>query len=77
MLHVSDELWLRNDIQFPRLISEILAVVTITDEEMRELCDSMDLDETQVKSLMDRAGEEWEQIKMDILQGAPDEARST
>lgn len=59
----SDDLWLRDDIQFPRLISEIAANFRINGEEYVDLKDSMSLDDTQINELFKRAEKAWEQAK--------------
>lgn len=59
-------LWERNDIQFPRLIAEINATVELTKRQRTELCESMDLEPSDIDELFDRADEEWERIKSEI-----------
>ncbi len=53
--------WDTNSIQFPRLLAEVWAVLEY--EQYRELAVSMDLSEDEVRSLFQRADEEWEAIK--------------
>jgi len=55
--------WNDNSVQFPRLISEIFSTVNISDESMDGLCESMDLTESEVQEIVDRAHAEWEIIK--------------
>jgi hypothetical protein len=47
-------------IQFPRLIAEINATQML---DMKALCESMDLEPSDVDELFDRAEEEWERVK--------------
>ena len=58
---VSD-LWERNDIQFPRLISEIIAA-GVPDACWEEVVNSMDITYEELNELQDRAQKEWERIK--------------
>lgn len=55
--------WERNDIQFPRLLAEIVA--TQADLDIPGLATSMDLTAEQVNELFDRAQSEWEKIKVE------------
>jgi hypothetical protein len=57
-----DENWLNNDIQFPRLISELEQVGAFTDAVVSELESSMDLDKSQICQLIDRAQSVWDDI---------------
>ena len=52
--------WASNMIQFPRLISEIVATQNL---DMESLCESMDLEQSDIDELFDRAQSEWETIK--------------
>ena len=56
------EKWERNDIQFPRLLSEIWAV-GLTPGQMRDLAESMDLDAADIEELFERAEEIFEGLK--------------
>jgi hypothetical protein len=58
-----DENWKNNDIQFPRLLAEILAVGALTPQQMGAICESMDLDAHEVNEIFDRAERVWEEIK--------------
>ena len=60
---MSDKLWKRDDIQFPRLLSEIDANVMITPGDFEALCASMDLTKDEVHELFDRAHEAWAKAK--------------
>ncbi len=68
-------LWDRDDIQFPRLLAEILA--TQENLDMSALAESMDLSVEEVSSLFDRADKAWETIKAEAcpvqssLEGEP------
>lgn len=55
--------WGRNDVQFPRLISEINSCVALTTEQVRSLCESMDLTVEELDELFDRADVVWQAIK--------------
>ena len=59
---MSNDLWDRDDIQFPRLLAEIKAV-GLTGRQMDELRASMDLDSNQIHELLDRAEETFEAVK--------------
>lgn len=53
--------WGRDGIQFPRLLAELWGVVT--DEQISQLCESMDLVPGDIDELFQRANAEWERIK--------------
>ena len=53
--------WENNNIQFPRLLAEIVA--TQCNLDFAALCESMDLTVDEVDELFDRAQMEWEIIK--------------
>lgn len=55
-----NQVWEDNRIQFPRLISEIMATQFL---DLEQLAESMDLTIDEVNELFDRASEEWESIK--------------
>ena len=55
--------WNDDAIQFPRLLAEIRANVEFTPEQMRSLCDSMDLEVQQIEELLERADLAFEKIK--------------
>jgi hypothetical protein len=55
--------WEKDEIQFPRLISEILATIEITNEDWAQLRDSMDLEDDDLQELFNRAQNKWEIIK--------------
>ena len=57
--------WERNDYQFPRLLSEIMASGCLTEEAWNTLLASMDLESNQLKELFNRAQTAWEQIVAD------------
>ena len=54
--------WNHNELQFCRLLSEI-AAVGLTNEQMKGLCESMDLQEQDIYELLDRAQNSFEQFK--------------
>ena len=55
--------WKNNAIQFPRLIAELEAVGAFTPEVMRDLRESMDLEDENISEIVDRAQVEWEKAK--------------
>lgn len=65
--------WDRDDYQFPRLLSEILAV-GLTDEQLKALSESMGLGLREIDSLFDRAEAAWEEVKKHTV---PTLARTT
>lgn len=60
---MSKSTWDNNNIQFPRLIDELQAVGAITNTVMKDLCESMDLQPSQIDELLERAQLEWEIVK--------------
>ena len=58
-----DKNWKNNDIQFPRLLAEMVAAGIPTEAQMQEICESMDLLPDQVDDILDRAQEVWDDIK--------------
>ena len=56
-------LWDRDEIQFPRLICEILATIEITDLDWANLREAMDLEDEELESLFTRAQVAWEKAK--------------
>ena len=55
--------WRNNQIQYPRLIAELQMVGAFSNEVISEVADSMDLDTSEVHTLIDRACNEWDAIK--------------
>ena len=60
---MAKDLWEYNHIQFPRLLSEIMACVDISEKNWTELEESMDLSRDEILELFNRAQEDWESIK--------------
>jgi hypothetical protein len=60
---MSNQNWRNNRIQFPRLLAEIMGTVEFTTKQRQALCETMDLDWSDICELFDRADEEWQQIK--------------
>ena len=60
-------LWQRNDIQYPRLIAEILASGALDDKLRTAICDSMDLQPNNLQDLLTRAQHDWTTIKKTVL----------
>jgi len=52
-----------NDIQFPRLISELQAAGAFTPGVVKALEDSMDLGEAKIFEIVERSDKVWEWIK--------------
>lgn len=61
------ERWSKNSIQFPRLLSEIIAV-GLTEEQWDGLLASMDLTSGELSELFDRAQNRWKQIVEDLTE---------
>lgn len=55
--------WSNDDIQFPRLLSEIYSTISFSDEEWDDLCLSMDLDREQIHEVFERADATWQDLK--------------
>ena len=62
-------LWVRDDIQFPRLLAEIYGVGLSAKQE-RDLMKSMDLTREEIYDLLERADKQWEQDKADAERDA-------
>lgn len=58
-------IWERNEVQFPRLLSE--AAMVLTTEQYEEIAQSMDLTLDEVTSLFERAERAWDNIKKERL----------
>lgn len=56
-------LWKCNSVQFPRLLSEIMASGCLTEEAWDTLLKEMDLESDELSELFDRAQTEWEAVK--------------
>lgn len=59
--------WFDNSVQFPRLLSEILSVMSISEEDWTALSESMNLDIPEINELFNRACREWETIKENVF----------
>jgi hypothetical protein len=59
--------WQRNEIQFPRLLAEIMAAGAIDENAWTAICQSMDLQTEELRELFDRAQTDWDQIKSNSL----------
>lgn len=57
---MSDQNWLNNAIQFPRLLAEIAATQSL---DLQALAESMDVTIEELNDLFDRANNAWEDIK--------------
>lgn len=62
--------WENDAVQFPRLLAEISAI-GLSGEQVLCLCDSMDLEPTQIKELLTRADEAFDDIKSNIKTPSP------
>lgn len=58
----TSEVWENNNVQFPRLLAEILAI-GLTPRQFADLSKSMDLNSEDIKALLYRAEKRWEAIK--------------
>lgn len=59
-------LWQKNKFQFPRLIEEAEAAGAFTPDILTLMSDSMDLEVDRIKELIERARDEFEQIKSNL-----------
>jgi hypothetical protein len=59
--------WPNNNIQYPRLIAEIVAAGLLTKNARKLICDFMDLKPDQLTELCDRAEADWIQIKATVF----------
>jgi hypothetical protein len=59
------EIWKNDDVQFPRLLSEILAA-GLPEETLEQLCNSMDLQKSEIFEILERADRKFEQIKNEL-----------
>jgi hypothetical protein len=66
-----DERWKSNDIQFPRLLSEIRAL-GLQEGHWDSLCMEMDITSDQLEELFTRADHAWEAIKAKTCPPPPD-----
>jgi len=67
LLEPNSSPWQRNDVQFPRLLAEIMASGAIDENALTTIRESMDLQTEELQELFDRAQTEWEQIKTSAL----------
>lgn len=56
-----ESLWDNNEIQFARLLCELVAACD--DLKLRDVCESMDLSQDELNELFDRAETVWEACK--------------
>jgi hypothetical protein len=61
-------LWNRDDVQFPRLISEIMAV-GVSEKMEKQLAIEMNVEPEQVRELFERAQDAWEKHKKALREG--------
>lgn len=64
----SKDNWRNNDIQFPRLLSEIWAV-GLTAKQVRTLRAAMDLSGSEINRIFNRADKVWQKIKERTIRG--------
>jgi hypothetical protein len=57
------DLWYRDEVQFARLICEIVANVDMDVLDFKAIAESMDLSEKDLQGLFDRANNSWENVK--------------
>lgn len=60
-----DDVWLRDDIQFPRLLSEIHAV-GLTKKQEKQICESMDIHLQGLYEILGRADVAFDRIKAGV-----------
>jgi len=60
-------LWEQNDLQYPRLIAEIIAAGALDENARILICESMDLEPAQLTELLDRAETDWTRIKQSMF----------
>ena len=65
---VRASVWNDNELQFARLICELVA--NVSNLEFEATCESMDLQADELQSLYDRANEVWERAKVEITDGS-------
>lgn len=58
------DLWRNNEIQFARLICELVA--NVENLEFQALCESMDLEPDELQELFERADVVWETSKKNL-----------
>lgn len=56
-------LWEQDSAQFPRLLAEITATIKLSDGQVTDLCESMDISAPQLSELFERAATKWEELK--------------
>ena len=62
----SNEVWMDDSIQFPRLLAEIAANVNLTNRQVRHLCGAMDISKDKLNELFDRAFIRFEKNKKKV-----------
>lgn len=70
-----DTAWHDDAIQFPRLLAEITGTLALTQDQKQELCDSMDLEWSQIEELLNRAQATWDARKAALKERAERKAR--
>ena len=58
-----DAAWENDHVQFTRLVAEIGTNVEISESDRKALCDSMDITDTELNQLFNRAQNHFEEIK--------------
>jgi hypothetical protein len=61
--------WKDNDVQFPRLLAEIASTIDFNSDQVRDLCDSMDIHKDSLDELFERAKARWDRIKRNTRNG--------
>ncbi|HJP90877.1 MAG TPA: hypothetical protein VJ875_02915 [Pyrinomonadaceae bacterium] len=59
--------WQRSDLQYPRLIAEILATGALDTNHRTAICASMDLESHRLDELLHRAESDWTTIKQIVV----------
>lgn len=60
---LGNPLWENNEIQFARLLMEVCANVLMTDNEIKDMKASMDIEDKDFDELWERAHDVWEASK--------------
>ena len=66
----TSDTWSMDAIQFPRLLAKINAI-DLTQQQVEQLCEAMDLEPHHLDEIFNRAEERWKAIKADSLHGRP------
>lgn len=59
--------WRNDAIQFPRLLAEMMSTIEFTTRQREDLCETMDLEWSEVLELFDRADLVWQAVKLRLI----------